>query len=521
VRVVSAAFHGSIVISLIVYLFAAPLEPTAWGGPRGAGPFEEGHLPAAGRWARDARLALAELAGRRSPDAPLPATAEALAGFHALLAVARFGFLWLALRRVCGCALLATTGVAAAALPLVLDGPDQADTDVGLLLFAALLAATTPSRLPWWTVYGLPALFALWANAHASAVVGLAWLGAVTLGRTIEWWKARDAAETARPAVGRLLLALGLCAAAACLNPDGPRLFADAFRVTKNPNVPSVADWQPLDFSAPGGMPWAYFATLAALFLAQLASPRGLGPTTLVVLLTFGFWPLVQQRGLEYWWLIAPWLAVPVLAGIIPVRAGGRESISASADWRPSRRRLWAALGAITIILAIMPVGRWLITGRPRALDVVVSADTPWRVGLELTARRDDAGRFLPEMRTATAATYPAGRYRGAILCREPQGDFLAWVLDGDNTQPVMTYSRPETLGPLHWAETHRALDGAGDWWEILARHQVNLIVIDPGRRGKLADRVRRSPEWLVLEDGGPGELFTAIRRVPKLPIEP
>src|SRR3954447_15326685 len=70
-------------------------------------------------------------------------------------------------------------------------------------------------------------------------------------------------------------------------------------------------------------MPWGYFATLAALLLAQLASRRVLGPTGLVVLLTFGFWPVIQQRGLGCWWPIAPWLAVPPAAA--GVWRGGRR----------------------------------------------------------------------------------------------------------------------------------------------------------------------------------------------------
>jgi hypothetical protein len=515
VRFASALFQVIVGITLIVFLFGLPLRPVAWGGPRGAGPFEEGREPRAGRWARDARLPLARFAEFRSPDHPLAATAEMLTGFHALLAAARFGVLWLVLRRLGGCGALAAFGVAAAVLPLAFGAPRQDEADVGLLLFAILVAVTTASPVRRWAVAALPALFAFWANAHASAVVGLAWLAVLTAGRAVEWWRARPEGETNGPAVGRLVLVLGLCAAAVCLNPDGPRLFADAFRATKNPNIPSLPDWQPIDFTKPAGMPWVYFATLAALFVAQLVSPRALRPGGLLILLTFGFWPLVQQRGSAYWFLIAPCLAVPLIASALGTQTSPRPTAT---DPGPTQRWRWVAAGAIVVALLTTPAVRWLVTGRPRPLEDIVSADTPWRVALELTAEGDEAGRALPQLRAVTQTSYPVGRYRGAILGGDAQGDFLGWVLDGDNSRPVMTYTRPETLGPLHWAETHRALEGHGDWWEILGRHQVNLIAIDPGQWSKLADRLRTSPDWLIVQDGSPGGILTAVRREP---IEP
>ncbi|HJZ91874.1 MAG TPA: hypothetical protein VKE40_13455 [Gemmataceae bacterium] len=514
----SALFQVIVGVALLVFLFGLPLRPVAWGGPSGAGPFEEGRESRAGRWSRDVRLPLARFAEFRSPDQPLAATAETLAGFHALLAAARFGVLWFVLRRLGGRGALAAIGVAAAALPLAFAAPRQDEADVGLLLFVIVVAVTTGSPVRRWALVALPALFAFWANAHASAVVGLAWLAVLTAGRAVEWWRSAPDGETNRRAVGRLVLALGLCAAAACLNPDGPRLFADAFRATKNPNIASLPDWQPIDFNKPAGMPWAYFTTLAVLFVAQLLAPRVLGPGPMFILLTFGFWPLVQQRGSAYWFLIAPCLTVPLVASALANLTASRPEAT---DAEPTPRWRWVAAGVLVVSLLTTPAMRWLVTGRPRSIEDVVEADTPWRVALELTAERDEAGRFLPQLRTITQTSYPGGRYRGAILCGDAQGDFLAWVLDEDNTRPVMTYTRPEALGQPHWAETHRALEGHGDWWEILGRHQVNLVAIDPGQWLKLADRLRTSPDWLVVQDDGPGGILAAVRRLPKLPIEP
>jgi hypothetical protein len=514
-RRLAPAVSFGLLLGLFVYLFWVPLRPSAWDGPRGQGPFESEDLSGAGWFARDVRLPIERIATWRSPGQPLAATAEALLAFHALLAAGRFAVLWLLLRQLGGCGCLATLGVLAAALPIFCCAPRQNDWDVGLLLFVLLMAATTPTRIRWWVaVGGLSTLFVLWANAHDSVMAGLAWLGAITLGRAIEWWKS---GATERPAVGRLLVAIVLCAAAACLNPDWHNIYTEAFRATKNPNIHSMPEWQPVDFSTGAGMPWGYFATLAGLLLIQLFSRRVLGPTALVVVLTFGFWPVVQQRGLGPWWLIVPWLAVPLFRARPEPEASARAEAQLAALADASGSGSWGRrVGPIAVAFAVLctPVVRWLVLG-PRELESIVSADTPARLALELTS---GDGSHLPEFHNIVRNTYPDGRYRGAILTGEDQGDFLAWVLDGDNTRPVMLYSRPEAFDPGIWGEAQEALKGASPWWEILGRHQVNLIAIHPIRWEKLAGRLRGSKEWAIVEDGP--ALLVAVRKQPKLPAE-
>ena len=195
-----------------------------------------------------------------------------------------------------------------------------------------------------------------------------------------------------------------------------------------------------------------------------------------------------------------------------PPRSGEGEQIR-------SRRGCLLPLIVLLALLAT-PAARWFITGSPRSLEAIDSRDTPARVAQELTADDDNAGQFVPDLREQIRATYPNQRFRGAILCGEEQGDFLAWVLDGDNNQPVIMYTRPETLPEPHWSECRRALDGESPWWEILGRQQVNLVAIDPGRWPKLADRLRAAAEWRTVQDDGPGGLLVSVRREPKLPIE-
>jgi hypothetical protein len=76
----STVVSAILLLALFEYLFFVPLRPTAWGGPREAGPFENAAMPAAGWFARDARLHLERFAKQRSSDRPLASTAEARAG---------------------------------------------------------------------------------------------------------------------------------------------------------------------------------------------------------------------------------------------------------------------------------------------------------------------------------------------------------------------------------------------------------------------------------------------------------
>jgi len=350
-------------------------------------------------------------------------------------------------------------------------------------------------------------------NAHASALLGLIWLGVVAFGRTVEWYKAPEGSP--RPAVLRFLVAIVLCAAAMCANPDGPRVFADAMLAAKNTNFASLPDYRPIDFNSRTLMPWVYFGTVALLILVQLINARPFSPTSMFVVLTFGIWPLLQVRGLDYWWLVVAWLIVREVALFGARFVSEVESVTPSLTLRApgvSRGFKRAIAGAFILAFLATPFSRWLIFGQPRDLEAVVTKDTPVLLVSEIVRIQ-----ALPDLRDTLDIAYPDRRYLGSILSGVEQGDFLAWVLDGETDRPVMLYSRPETLGKEHWDECHRVLDGSSDWWEITGRHQTNLIVIVPERFPKLAERLRRAKEWRTVQDDA---LLIAVRREPRLPAE-
>lgn len=96
-------------------------------------------------------------------------------------------------------------------------------------------------------LWGLPALFALWANLHLSFLIGLAIFGLFVATRAAERWLAR---RPLRP--GLPLTALAASVGAACLNPTGPRLLLYPFDYLplQRTLLPALQEWRTPDFHA-------------------------------------------------------------------------------------------------------------------------------------------------------------------------------------------------------------------------------------------------------------------------------
>ena len=134
---------------------------------------------------------LSQVAGWLLYDAAGP---EGLRLAGGLLVAVAVGLIGTAARRrgrrawagwVAGGAFLAVAWMQLFAVPPWVDplGPQMLRPQtLGVALFAALLAAVPLPRRPGWRWWGLPVLFAVWANAHGSWPVGLALLAAEVAG---------------------------------------------------------------------------------------------------------------------------------------------------------------------------------------------------------------------------------------------------------------------------------------------------------------------------------------------------
>ena len=144
-----------------------------------------------------------------------------------LLVLLRFTMLLLAYRRAAAGSTSAAAAMLAVLFFMSLPSVGVMRPQIfGELFFAVLLFALSRPLLSWRDVVGLPFLFALWVNCHGSFTIGLAVLGVFLVGRMVEAAFEPGAGFFRGPLrdrqVHRLILALAVCAAAACATPAAP-----------------------------------------------------------------------------------------------------------------------------------------------------------------------------------------------------------------------------------------------------------------------------------------------------------
>jgi hypothetical protein len=439
---------------------------------------------------------------------------------HALLVTLRCLLLLLAFRRLSG-SLPRACAALAAYLVLSLGGLAVLRPQVlGELCFAALLLALSRPVLSRRAMCLLPPLFVLWANAHASFVVGFLFLGAMSAGKGNEWLRARRSTTTGDEAsvpLRRLLLATACCGVAvAVLNPAGPQIIWNTLRMARHPNVLVMDEWQPLRIHAGLGAHWAYLAALVLVLAAGLRRPGRIDMPAIAIVLIFGLQPLWHQRALVWWRTLAPWLAVRA-------RAATRQAPAADEGQHglPSFRKTLLAGACVLLALAWSIPGQWLAAGTPAPLQRSLSAPTPWRAAAVLS---DPAHADLfPELSRQLQAHYAGGRFSGRIFASETLGDYFVWRLSP--RVQVFIYTHVHLFSPEHWHLVATVRGGAAGWRDVLDRNGINLVVVEADLHPRLCALLRADRNWRVVSTGAsesgrplPGRLFVALR-TPPVPV--
>jgi len=370
---------------------------------------------------------------------------------------------------------------------------------------------TTSVRVVWL----FPLIMVLWANLHGSFVIGLllaamavvsGWLREIghKRGSLSRWWSHRPL----RSWTLSLMISVG---AIALLNPYGPRLYLHVLEFGAHPNLRTMAEWQPLEWTwGPGGH-WSY-VLLAAMLLVTLGITRRLGGIfPVLLLLTFGLWPLFQQRMMAWWAPLAFWIMAPVWTAWAQER---------SWSWKagiPSFRK--TALAGLIVIVAFIaaPASFWLKAGRPRPFASALYPATPY--GVARAIRGEDPGdsgraRMLAQaLKTAGIASPP-----GPVFCSERQGEYLLWALPAD--RPVMMFNHAQLFTTEHWSRCLAVKEGEPGGEAILQQYGAVWIVVETHYHPQLCSLIRQHPQWkVVLDEEGVRELppdarlFVAVRQ--------
>lgn len=488
------------------------------------------------QWLAQSAASLAYQAGAwlagSDPGRQTEGGVHALRTAHAVVVTLRFLVLLIAFSRLSGSLPLACAGIVVVLLPSFGPTGVQRPQALGELFFALVLLGLVRPVMSVRAMVVVPLLFALWANCHGSFLAGLMLVGVFLAGRGLDVCRAAGKWNPLRALgdaqVRRLLAVLAVSAAlVAVLNPHGPALYRHALGLARNPNIMMMTEWLPLPFSLDiEGGHWTYWGLLVLLLLSQAVSPVGLTLGQMLVVLTFGVLPLVQQRMMTWWVMLAPALLVQLWsatgAALAPsaLAAGGRQ-VAGRWPWLhwqsvPSFRK--TLLAALLLVLAALysGPGSWALAGRPRPLGQAVGPQTPWRLSAQIQAP-PGAKAIWPELAQALAENYPGGRFQGRIFASEVLGDYLLWSLPRENA--VLVYSHVHVFPASHWEEYTRVLYGNPGWWEVLDRHRVNLVIVESDVRKALADELRKDPDWLVVPDaankGNEVRPLVALRRRP------
>jgi hypothetical protein len=447
-----------------------------------------------------------------------------LRALHALLVMARFLLLLLALRRL-GCPpamaccalfflLVLSIGYIMVLRPQVL----------GELFLTAMLLALSRKVLSRRALVLLPLVLVLWANSHASFVLGLAVVGGCLVG---EIGRALLAQRSLQPRclladvqIRRLFFALSTSiVAVAIFNPHGPFIYPITFQMSRNLNVNLMDEWQPISFLHPEAVTYIYLATLVLVLVTQILSRNWFSPVQLVLLIGLGVPPLFHRRMMVWWLLSLPWLIIPQLTS-------ARERLPHY--WQPpppvSSFRKTILAGLIVVALAVWSApGQWLVTGKTVPLAQSVSEGTPWQLAHELT----QPGAVTEEWQQTLASglrAYPHHEYHGVVFASETLGDYFAFILP-QRTMPVFIDTHVHLFKPEQWQRTVLVKWAQPGWRELLDNWIVDLVVVEADLYLNLREALKRDADWLVVldETGSPKKLnsncrlFVALRKTPRL----
>lgn len=317
-------------------------------------------------------------------------------------------------------------------------------------------------------LFGLPAVFLLWANLHGAFLAGLMLLAceAVSLA---PWHRARtrrERSDPARAAETRLLKVLGICAAACVLvalaNPAGFGLYTYPLKVVTEPLFRSrVYEWTPPNFTRPFWPFWGVFVLVVCVLVAQWQMPnRGWGRRE-VALFVFAVLALRARRQVPFFCL----LAIPAFSAGLDRLLLGRSN-------------------------ALLRYGALVLAAGVSVFSFVAYRGARGPMGVGITP-----GRFPEEAAARLLETGMAG----TVYNDYNDGGYLVWRL-WPRWKIVMD-GRVDVYGPALVERYARTWGGAADWREdfrkwgvraVLGRHEIKRA----SPRKNLYTELEASTSW-------------------------
>jgi len=337
---------------------------------------------------------------------------------------------------------------------------------LGSLTYVLLWQALRGGRDRLWLI---PLLMILWANLHGGFAIGFILLVLAVLGEGLRWAfeEALPALrEGKRPSVPRMMLRLvliGLVSALAiAVNPYGIRMLLYPFQTVGIGVLRDyIQEWAAPDFHLKAT--WPFIWLLLGTFVAVGLSPLRLDWRDAVNVSGLAYAALLAGRNMSIFAVVC----TPVLALHLD---SWFKTLRFHMDWRRPPTGVFAAANWLLLALTITGV---VIKG--------IYALNP-------ATLQDARAAVLP----VDAAAYLAGaNLPGELFNSYNWGGYLIWTA---RDVPVFVDGRTDLYDDSLLREYLTAYFANEGWIDILAEHEINTVLIEPG--APLAKVLALMPGW-------------------------
>jgi hypothetical protein len=338
-----------------------------------------------------------------------------------------------------------------------------------------LLDAADRGRLRW--LWGIPGVFALWANCHGGFLVGLSILSV--------WSATRIVASLCRPSrsdsgirwTSAAFVAATFAGGVATLaTPFGVRLLDFLVRPSTVAR-PEITEWQPIPIASTYGV--IYLILLAMALAGLFYSTRERRPAPLVLFLCVAILPLLAVRHLP---LFA--LGIPILAGEHIEDAWNRWPPSARTghgNGRGGKVNVWLAGIAITLAMVFL----WLSLSHFDCIRI------DRRIATSFPAR-------------AVAVLRESG-VSGNLAIYFNWGEYAIWHLSPRIR--VSIDGRRETVYSEKAREVNQSFgSGVGDWGRLIQRHDTHMALVS--KTTPVFNLLKLSSGWVLAYEDSLSGLF-------------
>jgi hypothetical protein len=394
----------------------------------------------------------------RAGGVPLVQTANS-----AILAIA-FALLFGLTRRRCGSRAVACAVCVVAFLglwPLMIIRPQS----LSLLLFVVLMIAMDQAGEDRRWLLLPPVAMAIWVNVHGGFPIGIFLVAACTAARAVETIARARTPREILQASWPWLLCLIASGLATLANPYGWHVYEYVALTSGRASSRHIDEWLPPGLDSLTGKVFAL--SVVAIVVLGAWPRRRIALRDAIVLACF-LVPAMTSVRMVAWWLL---LWTPVVA--VAVAAVWPRLRSLDAD---DQRVSHSAAGVVAALL------------------VVAVLSTPWFERINPVLRMPGRGHRTEEDLQAVA-DFLGEQGSRRIFTRFAWGEYLGWALAPKAT--VFMDGRIEIFPDEVWGQYAAVTRGRSDWEEILARYDVDCLVLDAsGYDGQLLPFVEQSCRW-------------------------